>query len=235
MRHARTLYVTDPTTGRRWPIPAGGSTDTIPADTDDQPDGDAADADADGDTDSDGEDGDEPDPDGADQLGDPGKRALRAMKQQIRDLKRELRQARTANDKPADQPGDDDLDPEQLRQQIRQELEGELRTATARDRVLDKVEAKAARRFQNPALVRRLLKDETDDLLDDQGNPDVEAITERLNELLEDEPYLAVTSATPSGSGDAGSRQPPKDRDPADLTDPDEVIKWGTSNRRRRF
>lgn len=213
MRHALTV-VTDPATGKVYPVPAGGAED----DATDDATGDV--------TTVDGGDNDDSDTDGADQLGEPGKQALQRMKDERKQLRADLKAYKELgkspdaikellaaqrkalkDDKPDDAPDAD---------AIRAEVEGEIHKKYSRDRALDKLEAKAARKFQNPDLARKLLADQADDFLDDKGNPNVEAITEALDELLSDEPYLAVQDGKRfQGDADSGTRNGSK---PAQLT-----------------
>lgn len=143
----------------------------------------------------------------ADALGDAGKQALDRMKAR---LKKE-REARTAAEKAladSKKPADDDkpdLD------KIRAEARAEAETAALRDRVMDKIEAKAGARFgidteDVAALLMR--RHDLEDFLDD-GKIDVEAITEALNDLLEKQPRLAVTQGDDKkfkGGADGGAR-----------------------------
>ena len=208
MRHTRrhTLHIEDPATGNRYPVPQGGAEDDPPADSDDSaPEDDPDESD----------DSEDSEDDDADQLGDAGKKALDRMKEERRELKATLREYKALGKSPeeikqlleakADSSDDDAPDPETVRKTI----EEEVRAEAARDRALDKLEAKAARKFHNPDIARQLLAEQADSFLDAQGNPDVEEINDALDDLLKREPYLAVTDATPSGSTDAGSRTPP--------------------------
>ena len=145
----------------------------------------------------------------AEALGDAGKQALDRMKAR---LKKE-REARTAAEKAladSKKPADDekpDLD------RIREEARREVETAALRDRVIDKIEAKAGARFaidteDVAALLMR--RHDIEDFLDN-GKIDVEAITEALNDLLEKQPRLAagVTQGDEKkfkGGADGGAR-----------------------------
>jgi hypothetical protein len=169
-------------------------------------DDDGADDQNDDDTSSADDDGDGDDQ-GTDALGDPGKKALDAMKakwrterDRARDLQRQLADATTPKN---DDDGKPDL--EALRKQARDEAAA----AALRDRALDKIEAKAARLFSNPEDARLFLADQLDDFLDD-GTVDVAAITDALQDLLEKRPYLGVTQGEPKkkfqGGADQGDR-----------------------------
>ncbi|MFJ4738711.1 hypothetical protein [Streptomyces sp. NPDC088775] len=164
-----------------WPILGG-------APGDDEDDG----ADDSGDADDGNED---QEPDGADQLGDAGKKALDSMKARTR-TERERRKAAEAElaqlkaaaaKKPVDDGSGDQPDLEQLRADARAEAKAE----GLRDRALDRLEAKAARKFADPEDARAHLARRVEDFIDGD-RIDTEAITEALDELLDAKPYLAA-------------------------------------------
>jgi hypothetical protein len=181
------------------------------------PDDDAGDGDGDAadvaDTDDQG------DTDDADQLGEPGKRALESMKTQVKKTRTALRPwtalARELGVKSPDEvkallagktkDGKDAPDPEQIRREARAEAQQEV----VRDRLLDKIEAKA-RKFADPADAAALLlrEGDLDDFLDG-SRIDATAIEEALEELLERKPYLAAGQSGTSGTG--GRKAPKKD------------------------
>jgi hypothetical protein len=183
-----------------WPA-LGGAEDTT-----DDPDGDADTTGADdAETDATGED-DTKDPAAEAALGDAGKKALDAMKAKWRaerDRSRKLEQDLAAAKKPpADAGAKPDL--EAMREQARDEARGE----SLRERVLDKIEAKAARLFSNPEDARLFLADKADDFIDGK-TVDVEAIGEALADLLKERPYLGVTQGDAKrfkGTVDGGPR-----------------------------
>jgi hypothetical protein len=171
------------------------------------PDDDADDADGVGDADG-GDDADQDDVgDGKDDLGDPGKQAIDRMKVQRNTARTALRPwaalARELGVKtPAEikalldgkaKDGKDAPDPEQIRREARAEVERE----TTRDRLLDKIEAKA-RKFADPGDAAALLlrEGDADDFLDGT-RIDADAIEEALDELLERKPYLAAKGTEP--------------------------------------
>lgn len=154
-------------------------------------------------------------------LGPKGEKALQAEKQKRRDAQRELREwkqlglSREDIQKILDErkDGDGQPDADTIRQQARAEAQAELMET----RVLDKIEAKAARLFADPddaaALIMRGRA--ADEFLDD-GSIDVEAIQDALDELLDKKPYLAAQGGRRfQGSGDGGTR---KDSRPKQLT-----------------
>lgn len=159
-------------------------------------------------------DGDQQSDDGADQLGDAGKQALDRMKGQLKTTKAELRAFKAlgltpeqiqALQKPADDAGDKP-DPEKIRDEARREARAEAQ----RERVVDKIEAKA-RGFADPedAVAILLRTHDADDFLDGD-KIDVEAIQEALDELLEKKPHLAAAAQGGrrfSGGADGGARK----------------------------
>lgn len=144
-------------------------------------------------------------PDGAEQLGDPGKKALDAMKakwqrerEQRKALADELAALKAPKAGTTDQP-----DPEEIRKQARAEAAAEV----LRDRALDKVETKAARLFADPEDARALLASRVDEFVDD-GKVDIDAINEALTDLLKKKPHLAATAGKRfAGSADGGARK----------------------------
>ncbi|MFJ2631066.1 hypothetical protein ACIO6U_03755 [Streptomyces sp. NPDC087422] len=172
------------------------------------------DSDDDQDDDRDGDDQDKDD-DGDDDLGEKGRKALRTLRRENRTLKAENRTLKGAasTKKPAakDGEGGKDDDQEEIRRQAREEAQAEVWA----DRVESAAIAAAAGRLANPQLAARLL-DLSDVPKNDKGRPDREAITELIDELLEDEPYLAAKSATDTGGrrfqggADGGARKPAK-------------------------
>jgi hypothetical protein len=124
----------------------------------------------------------------------------RRSKQRMRELEAEVAAAKKP--KPAD---DAPPDLEAIRQQIRTETQ----TEALRERALDKLEAKAARTFQNPDDARAFLAARVDDFIDG-ATVDVKAIADALDDLLTERPYLGVTQGEPKprfqGTGDGGPK-----------------------------
>ncbi|TXS35363.1 hypothetical protein EAO77_36930 [Streptomyces sp. t39] len=179
--------------------------------------GDAGDGDGQGDG-GDGEDGEE--------LGAKGLKALREVRQENRRLKAELRRAKSPSGgggkaggvgKGAAKADDGDgegqeLDADAIREQARQEARAEVWT----ERVQSAAVAAASGRMANPQLAARLL-DLEDVGEDDKGRPDRATLTELIDELLEEEPYLAAASAKDDkggrrfeGGADGGARKSTK-------------------------
>lgn len=161
------------------------------------------------------DDADDTDDDGADQLADKGKQALDRMKTQrnaARDQLREFKalgltpaQIKSLQDKGTAKVDGETLDIDEIREQARTEARAEA----LKERVVDKIEAKAARAFADAedAVAILLRTHDTEDFLDD-GKVDVEAIQEALDELLEKKPHLAVQDGKRfKGSPDGGTRK----------------------------
>lgn len=210
-----------------WPVRGGAE-----ADSDDKPDGESGEDDADSSDSADADD--DSDPEGAEKLGDPGKKALDAMKERFRRERARRQAAETERDelrstKPAAKPSpkpqpakaedvvDEPVDPDEIRKQVQAELKAEA----AKERVLDKIEVKA-RDFADPSDAVSLLMREHDinDFLDD-GKPDLEAIQEALKELLEKKPYLGAAQGGKNrfqGSAEGGAK-PTKPARPKSLNE----------------
>lgn len=178
--------------------------------TDDSPADDAATDDAQ----SDAPAGDEgQDPDGTDQLGDAGKQALDRMKGQLKSTKAELRAFRELGLSPEEiraltaKPRDDGDQPDP--EKIRDEARREARAEALRERVVDKIEARAAKQFADPedAVAILLRTHKADDFLDGDAI-DADEIDDALKALLEKKPHLAAaTQRRFGGGGDQGTRE----------------------------
>jgi hypothetical protein len=181
---------------------------------------DAVDADA---SDDGTDDADETDDAGAEQLRDAGKQALDRMKQRLklatqRATAAEAKLAAAVKPKPtapakrlpaAAKPNSatsaevaDLPDAEEIRAQVT----AEVNASVLKGRVLDRVEARAARLFADPEDAVALLRSKVDDLIDgDQVDND--AITLALEELLKKKPHLAAQSGKRfTGGADGGAR-----------------------------
>jgi len=181
--------------------------------------------DSDDSADSDEDDTDEPDPQGADQLGDAGKKALDRMKEQLREEKRRRKEAERKLAEAAKPKPDDRPDPEEIRRQAREEARAEA----LRERVVDRIEAKAARRFVDPedAVAILLRGRDLDEFIED-GKIDTEAITNALDELAKAKPHL-LAGQTSTGKFDTarGKRSEPDQltRDDLEGMSPQEIVK----------
>lgn len=149
-------------------------------------------------------DDDQGDGDG-DQLGDAGKKALDSMKGRWREERdrRKALEARIAElEQGSGKKSDDDLD------QVRKQARAEAQAETLRERVLDRIEAKAARLFADPEDAVALLGRRVDEFIDD-GKVDSDEIAEALEDLLKKKPHLAAATAQKrfAGSADGGARK----------------------------
>jgi hypothetical protein len=160
-------------------------------------------------------DDDQGEPEGADQLGDAGKKALDAMKTQRNKAREErnalkaeldkLRGAQATGDKP-------DADA------IRTQAQAEARAEVLRERVLDRIEAKAARLFADPEDAVALLGRRADEFVDG-GKVDNDELQQALEDLLAKKPHLAAAKpARFQGGADGGARKGSK---PDQLTEQD--------------
>lgn len=164
-----------------------------------------------------GDDGDA-DPEGADQLGDPGKKALDTMKGKLK-AERERRRALEAQLAERDKPADSDRpDPDALVRQAE---------ATALARVNERlvkaeVRAAAAGKLADPADAHRFL-DLTQFEVDDDGNVDADEVADAIDDLLKSKPYLAAQGGSTKprfqGTADSGARK--GNARPSQLTEAD--------------
>ncbi|MFJ4617417.1 hypothetical protein [Streptomyces sp. NPDC088812] len=184
-------------------------------DDDLDPAADPVEPDADGTTDVDDTDAD---PAGADQLGDPGKKALDTMKGKLkaeRDRRRSLEAQLAELSKPADggQPDQDTL----VRQAEAQAL------ARVNERLVKaEVRAAAAGKLADPADAHRFL-DLSQFEVDADGNVDADEVSDAIDDLLKSKPYLAAQGGTPKprfqGTADSGARK--GNARPSQLTEAD--------------
>jgi len=167
--------------------------------------------------DVDQDDGDDADPEGADQLGDAGKRALDTQKEKWRaerDRRRALEEELTA-ERAKNAPKDGAPDPERIK------VEAD-RAANARANariVRSEIRVAAAGKLANPADALHFL-DTSKFEVDDDGEVDETEIADAIETLLKDRPYLAAATAPRfQGTGDGGARK--GSTGPKQLTDND--------------
>ena len=146
------------------------------------------------------------DPEGAEQLGDPGQKALDTMKGKLkaeRERRRSLEAQLAERDKPAD---GDQPDPDALVRQAE---------ATALARVNERlvkaeVRAAAAGKLADPADAHRFL-DLSQFEVDADGNVDADEVAEAIDDLLTSKPYLAAQGGSTKprfqGTADSGARK----------------------------
>lgn len=192
-----------------WPILGGAEDDQDGTGSDDQ------DSDADGTSDADADDGGggvggdqdgDADPEGADQLGDPGKKALASMKDKWRG-EREKRRALEAQLAERDKPADGDQpDREAL---VREAEAKALGKANARI-IRAEVKAAAAGKLADPADAYKFL-DLSQIEVDADGNVDAEEVADAIDDLIKSKPYLAAQGGSTKprfqGTADSGARK----------------------------
>lgn len=142
---------------------------------------------------------------GAEALGDPGKKALNAMKESRNEARAALReaQAELARLKAAAEGREAEHKAEQDAQKVRDEA-----LAAANKRVLRaEVKSQAAGKLADPMDALRFLDlDEFE--ADDNGDFDTDEIASKIAGLLADKPYLAVAQSTRfQGTADQGARK----------------------------
>jgi len=145
---------------------------------------------------------------GSESLGDPGKKALDAMKASRTAARRERDAAKAEADAAkaelAKLRGDKtpEVDEKAIRDQARKEAQAEA----LKDRVLDRIEAKAAKLFADPEDARALLAAKADEFIDD-GQIDSDAIAKALADLLKKKPHLSAQGGKRfEGNADQGAR-----------------------------
>jgi hypothetical protein len=153
------------------------------------------------------EETDTDDPEGAEALGDPGKKALDTMKGKLK-AEREKRRALEARlaemDKPADgAPPDQELLVRQAEQTAMVRVNERI--------VRAEVRAAAAGKLADPADAYKFL-DLSQFEVDDDGNVDADEVSDAIDDLIKSKPYLAAQGGTPTkprfqGTADSGARK----------------------------
>lgn len=153
------------------------------------------------------EDDDEPDPEGADKLGDPGKRALDAMKAKSKAARDEAAREKARAD--ALQAKIDGQEAEHQAKLERERVQAEA-LGKANERILKaEVRAVAAGKLNDPADALRFIDLSTIEV-DEDGEPDKDAITAAVTDLLSKKPYLAAQGVPRfQGGADGGARNDP--------------------------
>lgn len=193
--------------GRILPVPAGGAPrgNDDDSDDDDSDDGDEGDSDDDddGDPDDDGKDGNDGKGESESDVAKL-KAALRKERKARKAAERQASAAKPKGDKKTSTHDDKDDVVERLEQARTEER------AKAQARIVrSEVRAAAAGRFADPADAALYLANDLEDLVGDDGEPDDDAITEALDELLERKPHLAAAKSSGRKSGgdsDQGAR-----------------------------
>lgn len=181
-----------------WPILGGSSEHDDPGEESEE------DADPEDDVDPDADPDDEEDPEGAAELGDPGKKALAAMKAKLKAAKVKLRTTAAELESARSAAGENDAD------KVRREAE-QAATVKANGRIVrSEVRAAATGKLADPKDALTFL-DLTTFEVDDDGEVDADEIAEAIDKLLADKPYLAAAGVKPpakrfKGTGDGGPR-----------------------------
>lgn len=186
---------------RLIPVPAGAAGDDDSDDDDDDSEDD--DSDSEGDDDSDSEDENDV---------EKVRAALAKERADRRDADKRARKAerrvaeldKAAKTKPKDKPEDDGVDVEARIQAARDEE----RQAHRREMVAARVEALAGGLLADPTDAPLHLAEDLDDLVDDRGRPDRDAIRRAIKDLLEDKPHLAKPAGTTADDEDKPKRRP---------------------------
>lgn len=214
---ARTRRVGAPLSGGPFSPVFYRDGDTDDNEGDDQ-DGDGSDDDGqdDGAGDTDGDD----DQDGADALGDKGKRALASMKGK---WKSEREKRKQLEDQLAQKDGADEA--ETVRRKAEQDA-----TVKANERILKtEIRAAAKGRLADPKDALTFLDLSTFEVGED-GEIDTDEIEDAITDLLKDKPYLAAATAKRfQGTGDGGAARKasrPKQLSKQDLKTmtPDQIV-----------
>ncbi|MDX2566079.1 hypothetical protein PV413_19620 [Streptomyces scabiei] len=184
-----------------WPVLGGADDEDEDQDDNDDQDDEGTDDGGDDSQDDDQDDDkggsdDDADPDGADQLGDKGKRALASMKGKWRS-EREKRKA--LEQQLAEKDGADEAE------QARRKTEADA-VARANARILKaEIRAAAKGRLNDPKDALTFL-DLGQFEVGEDGEIDSEEIEDAIDDLLKNKPYLAAATAKRfQGSGDGGA------------------------------
>lgn len=167
------------------------------------------------------------DPEGADDLGDPGKKALNRMKDQVkeerrqrREIQAQLEQLQRERDAAGKSPDEQALD------QARAEARAEA-TEKANARILrSEVRAAAAGKFRDPTDALAFL-DLAEFEVDENGDVDADEISDALDDLLSRKPHLAAQSGPTSFDSARGKPAPKKKLTKDDLASmtPEQIAK----------
>lgn len=185
--------------------------DDADADSQDDDAGDSTDQDSDDDSD------DDTDIEGADALGDRGKKALDAMKQKWRNERKSAREIRREFEEfKRKQESAGKPDDEQAIESARAEARAEATSAANRRIVRSEAKAAAAGKLADPGLISKLA--DLDDIeVDDDGNVDQDALNDAIEQVLESYPSLAAQRSTGKFDSARGKKRPGKKYTPDDL------------------
>lgn len=148
--------------------------------------------------------GDAPPP----ELGDPGKKALDAMKAKLKAANARAAEATAERDRLT--AAAEAIDATAIEKRIRAQVAGERAT----ERAVDRIEVHAATMSVDPDVARAMLAAKVGDFIED-GKVSDQAIKDALAALVEEKPYLAARAGKRfNGSADNGARAasaPPAD------------------------
>lgn len=175
--------------------------------------------------------------DGQEALGDPGKKALDAMKAERNAaraekarLEAELKALKDAQDL-ANKPAD-----EQERERIRQEASAEA-TAKANQKLVNaELKAAATGKLANPELAQKLI-DTSAISVDANGDVDAEAVADAITDLITKYPSLAAQGGTRQFDSGRGKQAPAGQLTQADLKNmsPEAIVKAEADGRLDRL
>lgn len=173
------------------------------------------------------------DGEGENALGDAGKKALDAMKAQVKAAKAEkaaalaeLKTIKDAADLAAKTPD------EQAIAQARQEAKAEVTEAANKKLVSAELKAAAVGKLANPELAQKLI-DSSGISVDAEGNVDVEAVADAVTELLTQYPSLAAQGGARQFDSGRGKQAPAGQLTQADLKNmsPEAIVKADAEGR----
>lgn len=186
--------------------------------------GDGGEGDGDGDG---GDDGNEPDPDSTEGLKKALDREREANKQKSRELRGFKTLMRDTGTKSFDefkvkvaggsgtgsksggsgQQQQETVDIDAIKAEAKAEALAEARAGAAKSITEAKIEAMATKGFMTPRDAVLALRDDLEDLITDDGKPDVKGIERALAGLLKERPHWKKDSTTSATDYDGGSRQ----------------------------
>lgn len=145
------------------------------------------------------------------ELGDPGKKALDAMKAERNAAKAEARAAKAEADALRAEIANKDKPAEEVALTEAEKRGEERATKAANLRfVKAKLEVAAAKKLTNPADAQVFIDASTFEV-DDKGEIDSDALNEAIDALIKERPYLAAGNQPRfEGGGDGGAKAPPK-------------------------
>ncbi|MCQ9367958.1 hypothetical protein NQ036_06830 [Brevibacterium sp. 91QC2O2] len=201
-------------------IPADNLDDSGNAPDEDQPTGQGAGDQGEGSahTGDDEDEDDDEDPEGSDALGDPGKKALDTMKAE-RNAERKARRdlEKRIADMEAAQANAGKTAEEQAAAQAERDRETAREAKTNAKLVRAEIKQAAAGKFRDPADALAFLDVASFDV-DEDGDPDAEAIAEAIEDLLTRKPHLAAQGGAQSFDSGRGKPRPKKKLTKSDLT-----------------